>query len=190
MKTLLAVYGSPRAGGNTDSMLDLFQEGVDQNDWTLDRAYLRELTFSHCTECSRCAKTGTCVIMDDMQPFYDRLLTADGVVFSLPVFFLGPPAVAKAFIDRAQALWYRKFVLHQDPPRSDVRRGFLLSAGGFKSDRVFSCNKKVVKAFFSSCNLSYGGEILLPGMDDHDDVRKREDLHQALREGGADFTRS
>jgi multimeric flavodoxin WrbA len=188
MKELLALYGSPRRGGNTDTMLDLFLEGVREDAWNIERVSLRDLTFSHCTECGRCAERGFCVIQDDMQPFYGKLLSVDRVVFALPVFFLGPPAVSKAFIDRVQSLWYRRYVHHEGPPHGGVREGYLLSAGGFRSEKVFSCNRSIVKAFFSSCHLTYGGETLLPGMESPGDVRERTGLHEPLRRAGRAFT--
>ena len=136
---MLAVYGSPRKGGNTSTLLDYFLEGVGgageppgAAGYRIERVHLRDLSISHCTECGGCAKTGVCVIRDDMSGYYDKLLSFERIVMALPVFFLGPPAIAKAFIDRAQSLWVRKYVLGIKPERSPdggaKRKGYLLSA--------------------------------------------------------------
>ncbi len=118
---LLAVYGSPRKGGNTSLLLDYFLEEV--TGYSIERVHLRDLTLSPCAECGRCRETGVCVIQDDMRGYYDKLLTCDRMVIALPVFFLGPPAVAKAFIDRAQSLWIRKYDLGIKAEGVEQRRG-------------------------------------------------------------------
>ncbi len=167
MKKLLAIYGSPRKKGNSETLLDFFLEKVDTSYAAVERLYLREMRFSYCTECGGCRKTGRCTLQDDMQPVYEKLLSYERVVLSLPVFFLGPPALAKAFIDRGQALWVKKYVLGEKAgqPHS-VRKGFLLSVSGFKgNEKIFSCNISIVKAFFAACGIRYTGEYLLDGVD-------------------------
>lgn len=185
--SLLAMYGSPRRGGNTDTMMEYFLEGAARQAGGLERAYLRDLCFSSCTECGSCAETGRCVIQDDMQHLYGKLLSCRRLVFALPVFFLGPPAVSKAFIDRAQALWVRKNVLGMRTGGN--RKGFLLSAGGFKSEKVFSCNRRIVRAFYNACGVTYHGEYLLPGKDEHGAVERTAGLREELRELGGAFAR-
>ena len=199
MPDLLAVYGSPRKGGNTSTILDYFLEGVEgageppgTAGFRIERVHLRGLSISHCTECGGCAKTGVCVIRDDMSGYYDKLLSFERIVMALPVFFLGPPAIAKAFIDRAQSLWVRKYVLGIKPERSldggGERKGYLLSVGGFKgSGRIFDCNRSIVKSFFMSCGFKYSGELLVPGVEGFGEVKNVENIAQRAREAGRSF---
>jgi hypothetical protein len=182
---VLALYGSPREGGNTDTMLDTFLEGAVQSGARVERLYLRSLSISPCTECGGCAKTGRCVIQDDMVDLYPKLLSYERVVFALPVFFLGPPAVSKGFIDRGQALWIRKNVLGERPEK--MRSGFMLSAGGFKSEKVFLCNRRIVRAFFSSCGLKYSGELVRPDMDESGAAASEPGLMDELVRTGRQF---
>ena len=204
---LLAVYGSPRKGGNTSILLDYFLEGVAAGiracgepsgaGWNIERVYLRDLALSPCTECGRCRETGVCVIQDDMSGYYDKLLSFERIVMAFPVFFLGPPAIAKAFIDRAQSLWIRKYVLGIKPegPKSRrgqvgtvERKGFLISVGGFKgSGKIFDCNRSIVKAFFLSCGVKYAGELLFPGVDRFGDIESVEGAAGMAREAGTHF---
>jgi len=174
MKKLLAIYGSPRKKGNSETLLDFFLEKIDASIAAVERLYLRDMQLSYCTECGGCEKTGRCILQDDMQPVYEKLLSFDRVVFALPVFFLGPPALAKAFIDRGQALWVKKYVLGEKPgQQNSVRRGFLLSVSGFKgNEKIFSCNISIVKAFFTACGIKYAGEYLLKGVDHFGDIRR------------------
>ncbi len=175
MRRLLAIYGSPRKTGNSERLLDFFLEKIDITIWEVERLYLREMNFSYCTECGGCEKTGRCILQDDMQPVYEKLLSYERVVLSLPVFFLGPPSLAKAFIDRGQALWVKKYMLGEKQGQpGPARKGFLLSVCGFKgSEKIFSCNISIVKAFFAACGLKYAGEYLVDGVDHRGDVERR-----------------
>lgn len=192
MQNLLAVYGSPRKGGNSSIFLDYFLQGAENSSGDIERVYLRELNFSPCTECGRCQKTGICVIQDDMVPLYDKLLNYDRLVISCPVFFLGPPAISKAFIDRVQSLWSRKYLLGIDPnPRDAEKNGFFLSVGGFKgSDKIFSCNRSIVRAMFTTCGFRYAGELLFSGIDHFGDLERRDDIKKAAIKAGRDFVYS
>lgn len=185
MPNLLAVYGSPRRDGNTDVLLNSFLQGVKGSEYGIERIVLRELCFSHCNECRGCAKTGVCILKDDMTPIYSKLLHYERLVMAFPVFFLGPPAQVKAFIDRAQSLWIRKYVLRKPEENRAPRKGFLLSVGGFQgSEKVFRCNISIVRSFYATCGFRYGGELLFGGIDKRGDVQKREDIHlQALKAG-------
>lgn len=185
--SVLALFGSPRPGGNTDTMMEYFLEGAAREGCVPERVYLRDLRISPCTACGACAESGRCVIQDDMLPLYGKLQDRRRIVFALPVFFLGPPAVSKAFIDRAQALWFRR--RGQGRAAGGHRRGFLLSAGGFSSEKVFSCNRSIVRAFFGACGVAYHGEYLLPGMDEYGAVARAPGLRDVLRDLGASFVR-
>jgi len=189
MPDLLAVYGSPRKGGNSSVLLDYFLEGASRSSYSIDRIFLRDIELFHCTECGRCAKTGSCVIQDDMEPLYDKLLQYERMVLSCPVFFLGPPAVTKAFIDRGQALWIRKYILGIKPGIQGVqKKGFLLSVGGFKgSDNIFACTRSIVKAIYSTCGFKYAGELLVSGIDHIGDIKKRKGVRDIAVKAGFEF---
>lgn len=186
---LLAIYGSPRKGGNTDILLNHFLEGVSGSDYTVDRVYLRDLRFSPCTECDGCATTGVCVIHDDMDALYRKLLECNRVVLAFPVFFLGPPAIAKAFIDRAQALWVRRFVVGNNIEKGEGnRKGFFLSLAGFRgSGRIFSCSISIVRAFYAACGIRYTGELIMNGVDKKGDVKRNPELLGMAIETGRKF---
>ena len=124
---ILAIWGSPRRGGNTDILLKAFVDGATQAGAEVERIALRELKISPCQEIYHCFKDGTCPIKDDMLPLYDKLLEADVVALASPIFFYSVTAQAKAFIDRTQALWARRYHVKIDFPGPE-RQGVLLAA--------------------------------------------------------------
>ena len=189
MKNLIAVYGSPRKGGNTSILLDYFLEGVGESSYAIERVYLRELSFSHCTECGRCRKSGVCSVQDDIQPMYEKIVNAARMAIACPVFFLGPPALTKAFLDRFQAFWVRRYTLGMNPASEGVeKRGFLLSVGGFKgSEKIFSCNKRIARAAFSAAGYSYSGELFFSGIDHFCEITTVEGVREKAVAAGKDF---
>jgi multimeric flavodoxin WrbA len=125
-----------------------------------------------------------------MQPVYDKLLSCERVLFALPLFFLGPPALAKSFIDRGQALWVKKYVLG-DRQKGPVRKGFLFSVCGFKGEGLFACNISIVRAFFSACGIRYTGQLLVSGVDRSGEIVDRlPAIEEKIRELLEEFNRT
>ena len=178
---VLAICGSPRKGGNTDALLRKFLDGARTEGAVGEIIYITDLSITPCTECSSCFQSGRCIISDDMQNVYPLLLESDIIVFASPVFFCGVTGWAKALIDRAQALWAKKYILH-DPSfgrEGKQRQGFFISVGGTKGQKMFEGAVMTVKYFFDALNASYAGELLIREVDACGDVLR---LPDALRD--------
>jgi multimeric flavodoxin WrbA len=102
MMKMLAVVGSPRKRGNTDILVDAVIRGATANGAEVERVFLADLTVKPCDACDACRKTGRCVVRDDMTALYDKLYTSDAWVLGTPIYWWGPSAQIKAFVDR----WY------------------------------------------------------------------------------------
>jgi multimeric flavodoxin WrbA len=182
---VLGIFGSPRKGGNTDLLLEEALKGAAAEGALVDRLRLCDFTISPCTACQGCFQDGTCVISDDMQDIYPRLVAADIVILASPIFFYGITAQTKALVDRCQALWARKYVLHTSAPGKTPKRGFFISVGGGKGKQTFAGAILTVKYFFDAFHVAYAGELLIPGVDACGDIRKDPDaLRQAFTAGG------
>jgi multimeric flavodoxin WrbA len=185
MKKVLGVFGSPRRGGNTDLLLEEALKGAAEGGAQVEQVHLSEKKITSCTECLSCFKDGVCIIPDDMQSLYPRLLDADIVIFASPVFFYGVTGWAKAMVDRCQALWARKYVLH-DPALDKKRRrkGFFIAVGGTKGQRMFEGAVLTVRYFFDAFDTAYTGDLLFRGVDAGGDILKTPDaLTQAFTAG-------
>ena len=171
----LAIWGSPRRGGNSDILLKAFIDGATQAGGEVERLSLREHKISPCLEIYHCFKDGTCPIKDDMLPLYDKLLEADVVVLATPIFFYSVSAQAKAFIDRTQALWARRYVIKHDFPGPE-RQGVLLATAATHGKLLFVGARLVVKYFFDAINVSYAAEILVRGVDDKGEIHQQPEM--------------
>ena len=108
MVKVLGIAGSPRREGNTELLLREFLRGAGTSGLETELIILSEVDISPCTSCDLCQEDGKCVIADDMQLMYQKLLEARYIVFASPIYFSGVSAQLKSFIDRCQALWSRK----------------------------------------------------------------------------------
>jgi len=118
---VLGVMGSPRIVGNTDLLLDAALNGARSEGAEAEKIIIDKLNISPCREYYGCLKDGNCVIRDDMDSLYPKLLEADCIVIASPMFFYGVTAQLKAVIDRSQALWARKHVLSRPGRARDAR---------------------------------------------------------------------
>ena len=183
---VLGLFGSPRRGGNTDILLEEALKGAEMEGAEVERLHLTDFNIIPCRECLQCFNDGKCIILDDMQKIYPKLLEADIIILASPIFFYGVTAWAKALIDRCQAFWSRKYILKDESLGKDGKRrkGFLISVGGTKGQRVFEGAILTAKYFFDVLNSEYVGELVFREVDAKGDILKRpEALQQALEAG-------
>jgi len=185
---VLGIFGSPRRGGNTDLLLEEALKGAQEEGANVERLHLSDYTITPCKECHGCDNTGNCVVLDDMQKIYPRLLETDVIIFASPIFFYGVTGWAKALIDRSQALWSRKYLL-KDPllgKEGRKRKGFFISVGATKGQRVFDGAILTVKYFFDVLNAEYVGELVFRGVEAKGAILKHpealREAHEAARE--------
>lgn len=97
---ILAIVGSPRKGGNTDILVSRIAEGAKAGGAKVDIVRLGETAIRECDGCHACWRGRECSKDDDMRRLYPKIMAADAIVFSTPVYWYGPTALMKAFIDR------------------------------------------------------------------------------------------
>lgn len=102
---ILGVMCSPHRKGNARILLDEALAGAAESGASTDMIIVADMDIAPCDGCLSCMKTGQCHIKDGMQDAYPRVLAADGIIFATPVYFLGPTAQAKTFIDRLYVLY-------------------------------------------------------------------------------------
>ena len=98
---ILALIGSPRKQGNTDIMTDEFLEGAKSVGAFTSKIYLDDyhiLPIAEVADNSRQREDPRS--NDDFPVLLERFLSADIIVWSTPVYWQGPSAQMKCFLDR------------------------------------------------------------------------------------------
>jgi multimeric flavodoxin WrbA len=102
---IIAISGGTKDGSNDamarEALMGAKEEGAD-----IEFIRLHDLELKPCTGCVACVISlvnggnGDCVIKDDLKWLDDKLLDADGVIWVMPIFEKGAPAVFRIVQDR------------------------------------------------------------------------------------------
>ncbi|HAZ10082.1 MAG TPA: flavodoxin family protein [Candidatus Omnitrophica bacterium] len=168
---VLGINGSPRIGGNTDTLLDKVLQGARSKGADTEKIVLNELKFVPCQECEKMADDGGCLVKDGMQPVYKKIKEADAIVFASPVFFGSLSAQSKMMIDRFQCAWRAKYILKKDAGYKKIPGAFISVEGSNRKD-FFENAKSIVKNFFATVNVQYKKELFCSGIDEKGSILK------------------
>jgi len=98
---VLALIGSPRKQGNTDIMADEVLDGAKTAGATTSKIYLDDYRVRPIAEVADNTRQRDDPRRDDDFPLLlERFLSADVIVWSTPVYWQGPSAQMKCFLDR------------------------------------------------------------------------------------------
>ena len=149
---VLAFAGSPRRGGNSETLLDwMLAAMVKGPDVVVEKVALTEANINPCRGCNACEKLNKCVQRDGMDMYHDKIIEADVIVLASPIFCMGLASQVKALIDRMQVFRSRKYVLKLPvvpPERKGKRLGVFLATAGQNWDHVFDAAVPSVKGFY------------------------------------------
>jgi len=173
---VLVISCSPRKNGNTELLLEHCLKGLA--DANVDGKFVRlqEFHIKPCRECLSCHITGKCVINDDMQGFYPQLITTQGLIIGSPIFFMGIPAKGKAFIDRCQPFWAKKYLIKEKSFEKKHRIGGFLSLGGTTFSYLFDGAVRTIKSFFKVIDIDYKEELLIKGIDQKGEILEHPEI--------------
>jgi multimeric flavodoxin WrbA len=106
MAKIVIVKGSPRRNGNSAALAERVEAGARESGAQVESFYLHGMDISPCDACDACQADayGGCIIEDDMQVLYPKLLEADALVIASPVYWFTVSAQTKTFMDRCYAL--------------------------------------------------------------------------------------
>lgn len=192
MTDIVAVYGSPRRGGNTASLLKEAVAGARDAGAQVEEIVLRDLKMSPCLEIYGCKKTGRCIIEDDFQWVSEHLLSARGMMLASPVFFYTVSAHTKILMDRCQSLWVKKYWIDQNPPGPKMRRrkGMYIGVGATGGKKLFDGILLTVRYFFDVFDMALDQKLLYRGLDFEKDVQKHPQYLAEARNAGKTFAES
>ncbi|HDH88207.1 MAG: flavodoxin family protein [Deltaproteobacteria bacterium] len=186
MVKILAIYGSPRRKGNTALLLQNSVKGAIEAGAEVEEVMLRDLKMSPCLEIYGCKQTGRCVIQDDFQQVYDKLLLCQGLMIASPIFFYTVSAHTKILMDRCQSLWVKRYWLEKNTIEKPkvTRKGLFISVGATKGKRLFEGTLLSIRYFFDVLDTALWRSLLYRSLDlERDILGHPEYLLEAHRSG-------
>ncbi len=100
MKNILIISSSPRRNGNSEILCDRFAQGAKDAGNSVEKVFLADYNINYCRGCGVCNTSHKCVQNDDMAQILDKMVSADVIVLSTPVYFYSVCGQMKTFIDR------------------------------------------------------------------------------------------
>ena len=175
---VLGIVGSPRRGGNTEILIDEVLRGSSDAGALTEKVLLSELQIHPCDACDACLKSSECAAPDDMEPLLDKMRASQVWVLGTPVYWWGPTAQFKAFLDR----WYG---LH-GKARDMFRGRRIIAVVPYESSDA-GVGRHVVGMFedaldYLSADLF--ARVIAPGVYDAGAVRNKPDLMAAAYRAG------
>lgn len=113
-KKILGIVSSPRHLGNSELLVKAVAKAAGE-DCELELLRLGDLNLKQCKACYKCTMgEKKCILEDDLEFFIEKMLAADGIIFSSPTYIRGLSSVLKMLGERVIAIaqhlddYYRK----------------------------------------------------------------------------------
>ncbi|MFW9793856.1 MAG: flavodoxin family protein [Candidatus Thorarchaeota archaeon] len=174
-KTILGIVGSPRRGGNTETLVDTVIAGAAECGAASAKVILHELSIAPCRACNSCHRDGKCIQEDDMEMLIDLMEKSDVWVFGTPIYWWGPSAQFKAFIDRWYGLDQRIF---------QGKQVILTIPMGGGNDHYARHTVGMFKDICNYLGMTCVETVVAPGMNGRTAVRENSRILESARTAG------
>jgi multimeric flavodoxin WrbA len=168
MKRALGIVGSPRKKGNTHILVSKILEGAQEEGAAVDLLFLGDMMILECDGCHACWKGQECSKKDDMLAVYPKIMESDALVFGTPVYWYGPTALMKGFIDR--------FVYFNCPENRERIRGKAVAVAVPFEEKEKETAELVIELFrrsFEYLELRLVGQVIVPGVTHRGEVAEK-----------------
>jgi NAD(P)H-dependent FMN reductase len=136
-KKVVAIVGSYRKGGTTDSAVEAILEGAREKGAQTQTYYLVCQHLEFCTNCRQCTQTpgeerGKCAQQDDLEMILTDIEAADAVVLGSSINYGGVTAVFRKFMERLIGFTYWPWGESMPKPRKKTltRKAVLVASSG------------------------------------------------------------
>ena len=168
---ILGVVGSPRKKGNTHILVSRILDGAQEKGAVTEILFLNDLHIRECDGCHVCWKGKRCSKKDDMNRIYPKIINSDIIIFGTPVYWFGPTALMKCFIDR--------FVYFNCPEnRVKIRGKAAVIAVPFEEENPKTARLLVqfFKKSIQYLEMNLIGTILASGVSQRGDILAKQEL--------------
>lgn len=172
---ILAVIGSPRKNGNTDTLIEQILRGSEEKGHSRDRIYLYNHEITPCVDCRKCKKDAyVCTINDGMQELYPKMEEADLIIFGTPNYWYGPTGKMKLFMDRM-----RPFIANG---KLKGKKAFLVTPA---AEGAEACGPLVemFRMSFDYLEMEFMGKVLATAYEKGEIKENEEELKKAYSIG-------
>jgi multimeric flavodoxin WrbA len=168
---ILGLIGSPRNGGNTDILVEKILERAGDGNHICEKFYLYHYEIQPCMDCRHCkAGKHQCLIQDGMALLYPRIDEADVIVFGTPLYWFGPSAKMKLFIDRLRPYAASKTL--------QGKKGLVVVPAGAGPDPCQAL-LEMFRLTFNYLGIEFQGDLLATAYEKGEVINRSADMAKA-----------
>ncbi len=178
-KHVIGIVGSPRRNGNTEILVDEALKGAKDAGSDTSKVILDTLDIRPCKGCFACDKTGVCVQKDDMPGLVEQMKASQVWVLGTPIYWWGPSAQFKAFLDRWISIGREHF---------RGKRVVLTIPMGGGSETYARHTVGMLRDVFEYLGIQHSATVLAPGFGRKGEVKTAHTIMEEARQAGKNST--
>jgi multimeric flavodoxin WrbA len=195
---IVGIQSSPRGkNSSTLKLLNAALDGAAEDGAEIETIDITKLTIKYCNACNSCHETGVCSIQkDDFNIILEKLLDADGIIWSSPNYITNITAQLKTLFDRCplvihEQLFEGKYSLSLTTAGSsdvdfvlDIMDNFMVHCGGKTIGGVGCAMSQGPSALETAIEKSREmGKDLVIAILEKRSYPEQEAIHEAWRAG-------
>ncbi len=180
---VLAISGSPRKGGNSETVINRITEVLGSKGYEIEFVRLNELELKGCQACRYCRTKGDrCILNDDISSLLEKMKKADRIIIGAPNYMGSVSGQLKIFMDRMYSL--------KDKDRNSRlekgKKGILVFSQGHSDKNAYSeCYSNILKRI-ESVNIEVADTVVAHSVEIPGEViDKKEIMEKALTAAAA-----
>jgi multimeric flavodoxin WrbA len=181
MKKIVVINGSPHEHGSTSVLADMVIEALRQQGAGVIAHFVNDMNIQGCQGCGQCKSLGRCVLLDDMQPLYDDISEADGIILATPVYMWQMSAQLKLPYDRLYAYLAPGHVSRLAPGKKVL----LLATQGRQDLNFFRYYFEKMGEFLAFIGFGEHKILIAKGQRNPEELNSQADLVYEVRRMGA-----
>ena len=139
-KRILVLSTSPRIGGNSETLADVFIKGAEEAGHETKKICVYDKKIEFCKGCLGCQTTGKCILRDDAERIIAQMKAMDVLVFATPIYFYEMSGQMKTLLDRTNPLF---------PAENEFRDIYLLATSADEEESSMEAAVKGLEGWIS-----------------------------------------
>ena len=130
---VITILGSPKKNGNTARALDMLEENLISQGHEMERIHIIDYNIKGCMGCFACMGKNDepgCILKDDAISVFERMISADAIVYASPIYAFDFTSQIKPLIDRHLCLIQDYGYPNQTSLIQGKRVALLITCGG------------------------------------------------------------
>ncbi len=157
MNGIEILIGSPRKKGNTSILSNMLAKSVCDGHTNVMLTFLYDYQIDPCIDCRACKKNDLeCTLADNMHLIYEKIEKCDVLIVGTPIYWYGPTAKTKLFIDRLRPYFVNKKM-------NGKKVALILPAGSGPGDCDLTI--EMFKRISAGLGMEYLGEVMSESYD-------------------------